>query len=273
MRVIAVCAAKTDLKFRSDADRRMYLTALNKLEHQPVTTAFDGLRRGCIICLALIADAFEFQTPSPSDGPVSSWAFGPTCYHIVDVYYIQNFIPHSGNLGLSTLTESAHAELISDHLLMVKMEQWRQRALGSATGWIEDNLTRALSIRQPAAEAIAVGTKDIENRSRQIFAVRAESNPVSLPSSLDNWPLRPKSPAEDNYKVRAYGTSTTGSPRSRSRRGRKRQRLCTPASGPQTTRIRSTTTPPPVSPVASAHEQNTILAALASVAAIFKRKA
>jgi hypothetical protein len=83
----------------------------------------------------------------------------------------QTHVPCSGNLGLFYLTPESHALLLADPAVSAKVAEWKQVALASSTGLIDDNLTRGLSVRQPAAEAIACGKKTIENRSRSIFPI------------------------------------------------------------------------------------------------------
>ncbi len=84
----------------------------------------------------------------------------------------QTHVPCSGNLGLFYLAPESHALLLADPAVSARVAEWKSMALVSSTGLIDDNLTRGLSVRQPATEAIACGKKTIENRSRSIFSIR-----------------------------------------------------------------------------------------------------
>ena len=57
----------------------MYVSALS-------IDKFDKLPRGVVACVALIANAFEFDASMPAK---YQWANGPFCYHILEVSRVQ----------------------------------------------------------------------------------------------------------------------------------------------------------------------------------------
>jgi hypothetical protein len=118
-----------------------------------------------VVAVALFSDVFEYSKREHGSVP---WALGPVCYRIHDVVPVSSTIRVSGSLGLFYLLPDAITALEADAVVQERIRAWRV-AFGSAI--IFEPLERALSIRQPAALAIALGHKDIENRSSKIFGV------------------------------------------------------------------------------------------------------
>jgi hypothetical protein len=145
-RVIAICAGLELLDVRPE-DKSKY-------------SAFGDARelpKGVIVALALVGLPFKFDPSVPG----SIWAHGEYCHPIFDCIRVPGSLKHTGNLGFTPLSNEAAEFIESDILLQDRLQEW-----GASKATI-----MGLTVRQPAAEAIASGRKNIENRSRVLFKV------------------------------------------------------------------------------------------------------
>ena len=81
MRIIAICASQStpkDFPYRNAADVARYATAVGQDQ-------FDELACGVISCLVLVGDVFQYDEKRHAH---FEWAFGPFCYHLIDVVRI-----------------------------------------------------------------------------------------------------------------------------------------------------------------------------------------
>jgi hypothetical protein len=144
-RVIAICAGLKPLVLKDEVDAAMF-------------SRFGDVRdlpTGRIVALVLMGVAYKFDPKLPQ----SQWAFGEWCHPILDSVRVSGDFVHKGNLGLTPLTSEASAAIADDDLLQAKLLKW-----GASGAKI-----MGLTVRQPAAEAIASGEKDVENRPKQLF--------------------------------------------------------------------------------------------------------
>ncbi len=118
-----------------------------------------------MVAVVLFSDVFEYSKRVHGNLP---WALGPVCYRIHDVIPVTTVITVTGSLGLFFLLPETVAALEADAVVQKGIQAWH-RIYGNAI--MVEPLERALSIRQPAAAAIASGHKNIENRSSKIFGV------------------------------------------------------------------------------------------------------
>jgi hypothetical protein len=151
MRIIVLHAASSPYLFQSEADRRLYETALERKE-------FKSLPKSAIVGLALV-DRYDRTRHGESDWYIP----GSHGYWIQDVIRLEP-IPHKGKLGLFFLPEDVQDAIRKNDVVRHTLDEW-----GKQCAWGED--LRAVSIRQPPIEAILQGKKNVENRSRSIFKV------------------------------------------------------------------------------------------------------
>jgi hypothetical protein len=66
MRIIVICSsANKKFQYKNEEEKNMYITALQ-------SDKFDKLPRGVVVCVALIATAYQFDATMPAK---SKWAF------------------------------------------------------------------------------------------------------------------------------------------------------------------------------------------------------
>ena len=131
----------------------MYITALQ-------SDKFDKLPRGVVVCVALIATAYQFDGTTPAK---SKWASGPFCYHILQVirvqvlfldsagqhvtfemylsYCGQENIPCVGQRGLFHLSSDVRTRLKNLPSIQAKIDDWNRLF---CIDYLEDDLGRGL---------------------------------------------------------------------------------------------------------------------------------
>jgi hypothetical protein len=151
MRIILLHAATTPYKFISDMDRALYEAAIG--------SSFTSLPTGKIVGLALV-DKYD-----PIRHGENEWYIqGSYGYWIQDVIRLQEPIPCKGRLSLFHVPEEIQFDIRTREEVAEKLAEWEKVCL-----WGSE--LRAVSIRQPPIEAILLGQKKIENRSRSICKV------------------------------------------------------------------------------------------------------
>jgi len=144
-RVIAICAGRRPLVYRNSQDEELY-SSFGSVKDLPT---------GYIVALALMGMPFQYDALASE----SKWAYGKWCHPILDTVRMPGLFQHTGNLGLVPVSAEARAYIARDPELQAKLA-----SLGAL-----DATIMGLTVRQPAAEAIASGEKDIENRPRLLF--------------------------------------------------------------------------------------------------------
>jgi len=115
-----------------------------------------ALPQGEIVGLALLGLPFEYNPALPN----SRWARGKYCYPIRDCIRVPEGFKHKGNTMFTSLDPLAIEFFQTDPTIRARLEEW-----GALNATI-----MGLTVRQPAAEAIVSGKKNIENRSRVMFS-------------------------------------------------------------------------------------------------------
>lgn len=156
-RIVALLAGKSKYAYRDERDRELYESIMNAEQ-------LKTLPRGVIVGLMLIdqagtQDDLKINTP---------WAFGPYLYHIKSVIRLPSPISYKGNLGLIHIDNNIQDIILKQPGVMEQIQEWKDVSPGLVWG---DESLRALTIKQPPAEAIMSGHKTVENRTRSIFRI------------------------------------------------------------------------------------------------------
>ncbi len=141
----------------------------DKQFHQPIFAKHQlpttNLPTGCIIAAILLSEGVAYS----ADDPCSDFAFGPIIHSIVSVLYLPD-VEEKGRRG------QWYPEMSQD--VLEKVQEWKRGIAVDGT-IVEDSASGipAISVQQPFANAMKVGTKDVENRKRRIWVYRPKPKP------------------------------------------------------------------------------------------------
>jgi hypothetical protein len=147
-RVIAICASSKPLRITREEDKLLY-------------SSYDvkKLPQGIVVALALVGMPVENNAQTPESKWAHNGLYGKWGHPILDIIRVKGSVKHKGNLQLTPLSASAQAHISDEPELQAKLAEW-----GALNATI-----KGLSVRQPAAEAIASGEKNVENRHQRLF--------------------------------------------------------------------------------------------------------